>query len=167
MVKGSKYYVVIHGEENMTFELEKGYLIRELYCRSVSRHLRQLRESSAEHQGLPRRGVLLEALEAGCHRQVTHLSEELCYKFEHPALLLYVFIDFFHEKRSDWPKERIPDFTLHASNRLQPLVGSGGGGGGRSNGKKKKKSKEEQLEEKRRSKSLNSSIDTTIAGIHI
>ncbi len=26
-------------------------------------------------------------------------------------------IELFHEKRPDWPKHRIPDFTIHASNR--------------------------------------------------
>ena len=30
-------------------------------------------------------------------------------------------IDFFQEKRPDWPKHNIPDFTLRASNRLVPL----------------------------------------------
>ena len=30
-------------------------------------------------------------------------------------------VEFFHKKRPDWPKQNIPDFTLHASNRLTPI----------------------------------------------
>ena len=70
---------------------------------------------------------------------------------------MYSFADYFHHRRNDWPKERIPDFTIHASNRLTPIAGEPLGGK-RANGTLAKIDQGHQ-DDKRRSRSLNSSLE--------
>ena len=83
----------------------------------------------------------------------------------HPASLLIMnaLADYFHHRRSDWPKERIPDFTIHASNRLTPLAGEPFGGGRRANGTLDKIDRGHR-DDKRRSRSLNSSLEARSKG---
>lgn len=85
----------------------------------------------------------------------------------HIIIRLFIHVDSFHEKRTDWPKERIPDFTLHASNRLQPLLSNPilSGGKGNSSKKKKKNSAPDPLgrkssDDRKKSSSLDSSISS-------
>ena len=73
-------------------------------------------------------------------------------------LTVNAFADYFHHRRNDWPKERIPDFTIHASNRLTPLAGEPFGGGRRANGTLDKIDRGHR-DDKRRSRSLNSSLE--------
>lgn len=57
------------------------------------------------------RGKLLLFIFPWIYRKYRYLSQIQSSKEE--------AIELFHKKRPDWPKQRIPDFTLHASNRSE------------------------------------------------